>query len=101
MTAEETAIVLTVLSGAAVKLTKPILALIAPGRRWRSNTVEPLALAATAAGVLAWHAAQPGPQDWRMILPPLALGWGLASGAKKAAKKTAKAKPKKEAPPMS
>ena len=93
MTTEETAAALVLASGALAGLIKPALKAAVPGRRWGSKVIQPLALAASAGCVVGWYACQPGPMDWRTILPQVACAWVLANSRAIAAGASRKEKP--------
>ncbi len=80
MTTDETAIALTLASGALAALIKPGLKAAFPKKRFGSKTIQPLALGASAACVVGWYAAQPGPMDWQAIVPQIAMAWIVANG---------------------
>ena len=93
MTVEETAIAITLASGGLAGLIKPALKLAFPGRRWGPKTIQPLALGTATAAIVGWYAAQPGPMDWRAILPQVGAAWVLANSRAIAAKVTEPRKP--------
>ena len=92
MTPEETALLLTVASGAGADFIRPALRVALPGRKVPNKVVQPLALAVVVGLVCGYHAAQPGPMPWSLILPQLAGAMvvantrGLASAAASARK---------------
>ena len=80
MTTEETAITLTVASGALAALVRPALRHALPGRRVRQREVQAGAVTVASACVVGWYALQPGPMDWRTIVPQVVAAWVLAQG---------------------
>ena len=71
MTPDETAILLTVASGAVADFARPVLRVVFPGRKIPNKVIQPLALGVVVALVCGYHAAQPGPMPWSIILPQL------------------------------
>ena len=96
MTADETALALTVASGALAALVRPALRYALPGRRIRQREVQAGAVTVASACVVGWYALQPGPLDWQAILPQVLAAWVLAQGRIP----QAVTHKKEEAPPM-
>lgn len=71
MTPEETALLLTVASGAVVDFLRPALRAVLPGRKISNRILQPLALGVVVALVCGYHAMQPGPMPWTLIVPQL------------------------------
>jgi len=86
MTPEETALILTAVSGGLASVLTEAVRLMPKGRRMRQRTVQPLALALSAAGVVGWAAVQPGPMDWQTILPQVGGAWLIAGSVARAHK---------------
>lgn len=86
MTPEETALILTLASGGLASVITEAVRLLPKGKRMRQRTIQPLALALSAAGVVGWAAVQPGPMDWLTILPQVGGAWLIAGGIAKAHK---------------
>ena len=80
MTAEETALALTVASGALAALVRPALRYALPGRRIRQREIQAGAVTVASACVVGWYALQPGPLDWQAIVPQVVGAWVLAQG---------------------
>lgn len=80
MTPEETALALTVASGALAALVRPALRRAFPGRRIRQREIQAGAVTVASACVVGWYAVQPGPMDWQAIIPQIALAWVIAQG---------------------
>ena len=78
MTPEETALILTLASGVVASVITEAVRLLPKGKRMRQRTVQPLALALSVAGVLGYHALQPGALDWSAVLPQVAGAWLIA-----------------------
>ena len=80
MTAEETAVALTVASGALAALVRPALRRAFPGRRIRQREIQAGAVTVASGCIVGWYAVQPGPMDWQAIIPQIVGAWVLAQG---------------------